>query len=76
MTMTDYLYAHPSFISGMSRVLDIFGVFTAYNYSRSPQEADARAIHSDWLAVGKDLDAAMAAAMVDTEVREEEACTR
>ncbi|MBI4827474.1 MAG: hypothetical protein HY804_01465 [Nitrospinae bacterium] len=70
--MTDYLYAHPSFLGGMARVLDIFGVFTAYNYSRSPQEADARAIHSDWLAVGKDLDAAMA----DAEVREEEACTR
>jgi len=49
------LFARPSFISGFARVLDIGGTFNAYNQSATPEEADRRAIQSDWLAVGQDM---------------------
>ncbi|MGL4608379.1 MAG: hypothetical protein ACRCYY_01660, partial [Trueperaceae bacterium] len=52
---TDLLYATPSFWSGAARVLDLFGVFDRYNQSQSPEEADAKAIASDWIMVGQDL---------------------
>ena len=52
---TDFLFATPSFLSGMARVLDLFGVFDSYNESRSVREADARALYSDWSMVAHDL---------------------
>ena len=52
---TGFLYAHPSFLSGLARVLDLFGVFDSYNRSRSPQEADAKAMYADWRIVGQDI---------------------
>ncbi|HOC93882.1 MAG TPA: hypothetical protein PKH33_16160 [bacterium] len=59
MTKTDYLYAKPSFLGGMARVLDLGGTLKEYNSSSSSEEADARAISSDWKMVGKDIKAAM-----------------
>ncbi len=56
---TDFLFAQPSFASGMARVFDLFGTFDAYNLSESGAEADARAIASDWLIVGQDIAEAM-----------------
>jgi len=52
---TDFLFARPSFGSGVARALDLGGVFDGYNTSPSEAEADQRAIGSDWLVVGKDL---------------------
>lgn len=52
---TDSLYARPSFLSGMVRLLDFWGVFDHYNSSPTPRAADAKAIYSDWRAVGYDL---------------------
>ena len=52
---TDFLFARPSFLSGMARVLDLFGVFDSYNESRSTEEADARAMYADWRVVGQDI---------------------
>jgi len=57
--MTDFLFAKPSAFSGAGRVIDLMGAFDRYNVSASPGEADARAIFSDWLAVGRDLFRAM-----------------
>ena len=50
------LYQRPSFWEGMARLFD-FGRFLAhqYNYSTSAEEADFRAIESDWKFVGEDL---------------------
>ena len=53
--MTDYLYARPSFLAGVASLLDIFGVFTSYNISPSPDVADSRAIYSDWKVIGSDI---------------------
>ena len=52
---TDFLFARPSFGSGVARALDLCGTFDAYNVSASETEADALAIASDWLVVGKDM---------------------
>ena len=53
--MSDYLFAHPSFLSGAARSLDLGGIFDSYNESQSPQKADERAMRSDWSAVGSEL---------------------
>ena len=52
---TDFLFARPSWLSGFARVLDLFGVFDVYNQSRTPEEADAKAMYADWRIVGQDI---------------------
>lgn len=49
------LYSQPSFLEGMARLVDFAGSLNNYNISRTPEEADGRAILSDWEAVGFDL---------------------
>ncbi len=56
--MSDFLFACPSFWSGVARVIDIGATFDGYNRSRSEQLADARGLYLDWRAVGEDLLAA------------------
>ncbi len=53
--MSDYLFAHPSFLSDAGRVLDLGGTFDGYNESPSPAEADRLAMRADWKAVGDAL---------------------
>ncbi len=57
--MTDYLFARPSFLSGVGSIVDLAGAPQLYNRWPTDAEADAWAIYSDWLAVGNDLWAAM-----------------
>jgi hypothetical protein len=52
---SDFLFAQPSFASGVARVFDLFGQFDEYNRSETPEDADARAIASDWIVVGQDI---------------------
>lgn len=49
------LYAEPSFFEGWARLFDPAGTLNQYNTSSSPEEADRKAIFSDWIAVGKDM---------------------
>ncbi len=53
--MTFSLYAKPSFIEGIARLVDVGGTLDEYNCSCSEQEADYRAILSDWESVGQDI---------------------
>ena len=53
--MTDYLFARPSFVGGMARVLDLGSTLNVYNDSNSAEEADEKALYSDTLMVGEDL---------------------
>ncbi len=53
------LFASLGFFEGMGRVLDMRGTMMLANESASRKEADARAIMSDWQAVGQDIKAAM-----------------
>lgn len=57
---SDFLFASPSFLSGFARIGDIAGRFDRYNISRSPKEADLRALYADWAVVGENMRAAIA----------------
>ena len=52
---TDSLFARPSPFSGVARVLDLFGTFNSYDQSSNPDEADSRALYSDWRIIGEDI---------------------
>jgi len=54
---SDFLFVMPTFIQGMGSVLDIGGTreLSNYNISRTPAEADAKAMVADWSTVGADL---------------------
>jgi hypothetical protein len=54
-----FLFARPSFWSGMARVVDLGGTLNEYNYSISPRKADYYAIRSDWNVVGDDISEAV-----------------
>lgn len=53
--MTDYLYAHPSFLGGMARCLDLGDTLTEYNQALTGEQADLLAMKADWMAVGEDF---------------------
>jgi hypothetical protein len=55
---SDFLFARPSFLEGMGRTIDLFGVMDDYNYSETGKEADRKAIASDWNAIYGDLNSA------------------
>lgn len=59
--LSSFLFANPSFINGVAHFLDFEGNFDAYNISRTPLEADVKALYADWLAVGNALTEAMEA---------------
>lgn len=52
---SDFLFAQPSFTSGLGRTLDLFGLYDKYIISATPAEADAKALAADWFVVGQDL---------------------
>lgn len=54
-TSSIFLFARPSFIEGMARVLDLGGTLQVYNESNTGREADFVAIWSDWKEVGDDI---------------------
>ncbi len=54
------LYAEPSFLEGMARVVDIGGTLQTYNVSKTEQEADIAAMKNDWRAVGEDIQTSIA----------------
>ena len=49
------LFANPSFLEGVGRTFDIFGNQDIYNEDLTPQEADTKALFSDWASVGDHL---------------------
>ncbi|MDR3280131.1 MAG: hypothetical protein LBT23_06440 [Synergistaceae bacterium] len=53
--MTDFLFATPSFLGDMGRVIDLGNTLTIYNYTDSPAEADKRALCNDWSVVGSEI---------------------
>jgi hypothetical protein len=52
---TCFLFADSNLITGMATALDLGGTLIIYNNSRTPEEADARALASDWKITGKDI---------------------
>jgi hypothetical protein len=56
---TNILFANPSFIEGMGRILDFGDTMTEINRSATPEQADQYATIADWRAIGADLRAVM-----------------
>lgn len=54
-SITNRLFAEPSFVEGMSRVVDLGATLQEYNTSETEHQADIEALRSDWQTVGKDL---------------------
>ena len=61
MGHSDYLFARPSFITGIARLFDFAGTLNSYNISPNESIADARAFQQDWKAIGDDMRAALMA---------------
>jgi ABC-type phosphonate transport system ATPase subunit len=55
---TSFLFSDSSFLRGTGTVFNIWGNFSAFNYSRSSEEADRRALECDWGMVHQDMKAA------------------
>lgn len=53
------LFARPSFLEGYARAIDLGGTLTEYNRNQTGEEADEKAISTDWLAVGDSISSAM-----------------
>ncbi len=62
MSFDDYIFVKPTFLRGVARAVDIGGILSndAFVLSETPAEADRRALNSDWRAVNRDLNKAMA----------------
>ena len=63
---SDYLFARPSFVEGIGRMVDVSNSLNTYNYSRNGAEADARAIYQDWKALGHDVRVALRRVFAET----------
>ena len=50
-----YRCSIPSFMSGLAKVFDIYGDCNKVTYSKSPGEADRRALQLDWEVIGLDI---------------------
>jgi len=57
---SDFLFARPSFLGGMARVIDMGATLTEYNESMNGEQADLLALAMDYRAVGSDMGAALA----------------
>lgn len=55
MFCTDFLFAQPNFFRGFGKVLDLGSTRNVYNTSQSGQEADFKALQSDWMMIGNDI---------------------
>ncbi|SIS83138.1 hypothetical protein SAMN05421789_10824 [Kaistella chaponensis] len=55
---TDFLLPKKGFIVGLGSIFNIYGDYFEYNTSDTPEEADRKALSSDWNIVGADLEEA------------------
>lgn len=69
MGYSDFLFAQPSFLEGVARVVDVGGSLNRYNRMPTAQEADSLAMWADWAAVGSEI--ASAAVQFKNQVRPE-----
>jgi hypothetical protein len=56
--MSDYssiLFARPSFLEGVGRILDFTNLLNEYNRSLTPEQADELGLRADWHAIGEDM---------------------
>ena len=56
---SDFLFTTPGFLTGVARLMDLFGELDDYNFAPNPGLADAIATRVDWQTVGADMWAAL-----------------
>lgn len=59
MNNSTFLFATPSFIGGLSSVLDMGATLVVYNEAPTMELADKWAMSSDWIISGEDIRSAM-----------------
>jgi hypothetical protein len=52
--LSSFLFARPSFLEGVARLLDFGNTLTEYNQSLTAERADSSAFWCDWRAIGED----------------------
>ncbi len=52
---TNILFHRPSFIDGIGSIFNLAGNYFEFNYYGSSEDADRKAIESDWDMVGNDI---------------------
>lgn len=52
---TNILFSRPTIIDGVASIFNISGNYFEFNYSESAEEADSKAIESDWGVIGNDI---------------------
>ena len=69
-TLSTFLFARPSFVEGIARVLDMGDTLTEFNQSLHGSQADRIALASDWMAVGCDIRDAIGLTLDDLQFSE------
>ena len=54
-TVTDFLTSKSGFVDGLATITDLSGSFYEYNRSKTPTDADRKAIENDWRVIGQDM---------------------
>ncbi len=52
---SNLLFPRTNFLVGMGSVFNISGNYFRFNYSKSSEEADLKALESDWGVIGEDI---------------------
>lgn len=52
---SDFLFPRTNFLIGIGSILNLSGNYYEFNSVRSEQEADCKALESDWGVIGLDL---------------------
>jgi hypothetical protein len=52
---TDHLFPRTNLIIGMGSIFNLAGKYFEFNSSQTADEADSRALESDWGAIGLDI---------------------
>jgi hypothetical protein len=61
---TDFLTPTSSYLVGAGSAFSLAGNYFEFNGSRTPAEADARALRSDWQVIGQDIATALVEEMI------------
>jgi len=56
---SDFLFSTGDFVVGIGSVFNVFGNYFAFNYSKTPQDADRRALSTDGELVKRDFGTAV-----------------
>ncbi len=67
---TDFLFPKSNFWIGMGSIMNVRGSYFEFNYFRTDEEADSKAIEADWGVIGQDLEFVIANNLSDKPHRE------